>query len=121
MKKDNIIDNLMNLLLLKDFDFKDHVLLRSVILVTLINEDLINHEDEKLLDFDVVFDGDDPNHITLKSNNLVCSLWFSGIFPDNPWGVHNSGKYKFNNRIYLFNEKTGKMGYKQLKKRSKNE
>jgi len=121
MRKDNIIEWVVNALLLNDFDFNDHNLLRSTIVITLVYENLIKIEDEKFLDFDVVFDNKDKNHIIIKSKNLITSLWFDGIFPDNCWDVYVSGKYEFNNRIYIFDEKTGKLGYKQLTKDSKNE
>lgn len=115
MKKNDIIQRLINTLLLNDFDFDDYDLLRGTIILTLINEGLITIDDEVYLDFIVKFDNNDPNHIILKSNNLITALWFNGIFPKkNLKEIEINNSYKLDNRVYFFNYETKKLGYKQL-------
>lgn len=49
-------------------------------------------------------------------NNLITSLWLSGIFPDKPNDVINKKEYVIENVKYKFNEKTKKLTHRLIKK-----
>ncbi len=102
------ISDFMENLLLSDFNFKNHGELYETVWYILEATNLVNPKHIHYLDFDVKF-GDDENDIRIVGNNIVTSLWFSSVYPNNPDDCYISGKYETEDYFYRYDESEKKL------------
>jgi hypothetical protein len=63
---------------------------------------------EKYIDFEFNIDKD-QTFIKVVCNNIVCALWFIGIFPTNFQQIYLKNKLHKDNIIYTFDNKTKRL------------
>jgi len=65
--------------------------------------------------YNIYFKFDDYGDLVkLVCDNIICALWFIGIFPQDPNMILLTNKLEFNNKIYSFNYKTKKLNIKNI-------
>ncbi len=102
------ITDFMENLLLSDFDFKNAGELYETVWYILEATNLVNKNHIHYLDFDVEF-GENENDIRIVGNNIVTSLWFSNIYPDNPDDCYISGIYESDKYVYRYDASEKKL------------
>ena len=75
-------------------------------LITILNYVETKEDCVQYMDFEIK---KRKNYYRVIGNNLISSLWLSGIFPDNPHFVAKKNEFVFDNTKYIFNVKTKKL------------
>lgn len=96
------ISDLMEILLLEEFNFKNYSELYEIVWYILESSNFIDNNYLHYLDFDVEVDSEGTD-IKIIGNNIVTSLWFSNIFPEDPDDCYIKGEYQTKNKKYKYN------------------
>jgi hypothetical protein len=55
--------------------------------------------------------------VTIKPDNIICALWFIGIFPPNPDKVLENNRFENQKFVYTFDKKTYKLKTRRKRKK----
>ena len=66
----------------------------------------------KFFEYDLKYDKN-GEAITIKPYNIICALWFIGIFPIDTEDVFKKNRFENKNKIYSFDEKSLKLKIKE--------
>lgn len=78
----------------------------------LLEEIGVEEKDLNYLDYDIKRH---YNKYKIIPENIVCALWFSGLFPTDCYKTNKENKLIFKNKKYIFNEKTKRLTWKKIK------
>lgn len=93
--------------------------LKDEIVIDLIDDEsfiflsaIIKEEDMEYFSYDLKYDKS-GDMVTILPDNILCALWFIGIFPKNTKTVLKENRFENQNIIYTFDTKSHKLKKKK--------